>query len=180
MGSKNNLSTHQELAESTSFFKSHEERLTESHGRAKRFLWGSLESMKKPFFDTQVVKKQFCAWRMHTYFSIVLWKMLERKTLLLLVQRGRNHFEGAFFFSKLLGSHSQIPFDLNILSYQFYISYIILSCIGSSFFCFITTQVLLKVSKSQKHFSWNSIAQKTNEIFDYLSNISLVFWAMEF
>ena len=122
--------------------------------------------MKKPFFDTQVVKKQFCAWRMHTYFSIVLWKMLERKTLLLLVQRGRNHFEGAFFFSKLLGSHSQIPFDLNILSYQFYISYIILSCIGSSFFCFITTQVLLKVSKSQKHFSWNSIAQKTNKISD--------------
>ena len=24
----------------------------------------------------------------------------------------------------------------------------------------------LKVSKSQKHFSWNSIAQKTNEILD--------------
>ena len=99
MGSKNNLSTHQELAESTSFFKSHEERLTESHGRAKRFLWGSLESMKKPFFDTQVVKKQFCAWRMHTYFSIVLWKMLERKTLLLLAQRDGNYFEGAFLFS---------------------------------------------------------------------------------
>ena len=25
---------------------------------------------------------------------------------------------------------------------------------------------LLKVNKSQKHFSWNSIAQKTNEILD--------------
>ena len=49
----------------------------------------------------------------------------------------------------------------------------------------------LKVSKSQKNFSWKSIAQKTNEIFirqnsallrygKILSNISFFFGAMEF
>ena len=51
----------------------------------------------------------------------------------------------------------------------------------------------LKVSKSQKKNSWNSIALKTNEMLDKilpyeakwslgrtLSNISFVFWAMEF
>ena len=42
--------------------------------------------------------------------------------------------------------------------------------------------MIIKVRKSQKHFFWNSIAQKTNKIFDKilpLSNISF-FWAMEF
>ena len=54
-----------------------------------------------------------------------------------------------FFFlngNLLQGSPSHIPFELSVLSYQFYVSYVILSCIGSHFFCLLITKVPLMES----------------------------------